>query len=68
MPPHINELENRLRGRYTENEESLKKRLAKAEHELSFAPEFDYKLINDNLDIAKKEAVQIVTGFIDSKG
>lgn len=67
MPPHIDELENRLRGRLTENEETIKKRLDKAEHELSFSVNFDYQLINDNLDIAKKEAVQIVKGFIDSK-
>ncbi len=67
MPPHVDELENRLRGRSTENEESLKKRLGKAKHELSFASAFDYKLINDNLEIAKAEAVKIVKEFLDSK-
>jgi len=67
MPPHIDELENRLRGRSTEDEESLKRRLGKAKHELSFASEFDYQLINDNLDIAKDEAVNIIKDFIDSK-
>jgi guanylate kinase len=67
VPPHIEELEKRLRGRSTENEESLKKRLEKAEHELTFAHEFDYQLINDDLDKAKKEAVRIVRKFIELK-
>lgn len=67
MPPHIDELEKRLRGRSTENEDSLKKRLEKAEHELSFASGFDYQLINDNLEVAKEEAVNIIKKFIDSQ-
>jgi len=67
LPPHIDELEKRLRGRSTEDDESLKKRLEKAEHELSFATEFDYQLINDNLEVAKEEAVNIIKEFIDSK-
>lgn len=67
LPPHIDELENRLRGRSTEDEESLKKRLGKAKHELSFASEFDYQLVNDKLEAAKNEAVKIVEEFINSK-
>jgi guanylate kinase len=65
VPPHIEELENRLRSRSTENEESLKKRLEKAEHELSFAGEFDYQLINDDLHKAKQEAIRVVQEFIN---
>jgi guanylate kinase len=67
MPPHIDELENRLRGRSTEKEESIQKRLDKAEHELSFASKFDYQLVNDDLDTAKDEAVKTVLGFIEFK-
>ncbi len=67
LPPHLDELENRLRGRSTENEESINKRLGKAKHELSFASEFDYQLVNDDLEVAKDEAVNIVKKFIDSK-
>jgi guanylate kinase len=66
VPPHIEELEKRLRGRSTENEVTLKKRLEKAEHELSFADEFDFQLINDNLERAKEQAVKLVKGFIGS--
>jgi guanylate kinase len=66
VPPHIEELEKRLRGRSTENEVTLKKRLEKAEHELSFADEFDFQLINDNLERAKEQAVQLVKEFIGS--
>jgi len=66
MPPHIDALEARLRGRSTESEESLKKRLEKAEHELSYASKFDYQLINDDLVTARAEAKQLVIDFINS--
>jgi guanylate kinase len=66
IPPNVKELEKRLRGRSTENGESLKKRLEKAEYELSFADEFDYQLINDDLVAAKKEAKQLVLDFVNS--
>lgn len=64
MPPSIEELEKRLRGRSTDSEEKIKLRIEKAEHELSFAKDFDVILINDDLDNAKIEAVEIVNGFI----
>lgn len=63
QPPSIQELEKRLRNRSTESEESLKKRVGKAEAELAFANQFDVVLINDNLNTAKKEAEQLVADF-----
>lgn len=66
MPPSIEALEERLRGRGTDDEASLRKRLKKAEYELSFAPQFDIRIINDNLDEAVKEAFQKVTEFLKS--
>lgn len=56
MPPSVEELEKRLRSRNTDTEESIQKRLQKAEYELSFAPEFDTAVVNDNLH----EAVELV--------
>jgi guanylate kinase len=45
-------LEERLRGRRTESEEAIQRRLAGARAELAFAPHYDHQVINDDLDIA----------------
>ncbi len=65
-PPSIAVLEQRLRNRQTDTEESLQKRLAKAQTELAYEPEFDCVVINDTLDIALKEAENIVKTFLES--
>jgi guanylate kinase len=65
MPPSLEELERRLLGRSTESMESLKLRIAKAGDELKFANEFDYVLINDNLETAKKLALSTVKNFLE---
>ena len=64
QPPSLQELEKRLRMRSTETEKSLKKRLGKAEKEMSYAPQFDVILVNDNLEKAVTEAGQIINEFI----
>ena len=46
------------------SEEKIKERVAKAEKELSYAKEFDQVLINDDLEIAKAEAFDLVSNFI----
>ncbi len=66
-PPTIGELENRLRKRGTETEESLRKRVEKAEYELSFAPKFDKIILNDNLDIAREEMLHTIREFLDKE-
>ena len=66
QPPSISELESRLRKRRTDNEEKIKERIAKARTELEYAPQFDYCLINEDLDQAKKEVVQVVSDFLNS--
>jgi guanylate kinase len=53
-----------LRQRKTENEESLRKRLAKAEEELTFENKFDHVLVNDVLEVALDEAQMVVRRFI----
>jgi guanylate kinase len=63
-PPTLEEMERRLRGRQTDSEEKIKERVAKAEKELSYAKEFDQVLINDDLEIAKAEAFDLVSNFI----
>ncbi|WP_291859929.1 guanylate kinase [Marinilabilia sp.] len=65
--PSLKDLENRLKNRKTDSEDIIRKRLNKAEKELGYAQFFDKIIINDNLDIALKEAKQIVRQFIDQK-
>ena len=66
-PPTVQELENRLRKRGTETEESLRKRMEKAEYELSFAPQFDKVILNDNLDDARAEMIHTIREFLDQE-
>jgi guanylate kinase len=63
-PPSKEALFERLRRRKTENEESLRKRLAKAEEELTFENKFDHVLVNDVLEDALDEAQMVVRRFI----
>lgn len=62
-PPSIEEMERRLRGRQTDTEEKIIERVGKAEKELSYAKDFDVVLVNDNLEVAKKEAFDLVANF-----
>ena len=63
-PPSIKDLETRLRGRGTEDEEKIQKRLAKAEKELEYAKWFDTIIVNENLEDAKQEALNYVKSFL----
>ena len=56
-PPSVEELERRLRGRGTENEEAVVKRLEQAKAELAFAEEgvHDYTVVNDDVERAFEE-------------
>lgn len=62
--PSVAELGQRLKNRLTDTEETIKKRIAKAEYELSFAPQFDKIIINDNLEEAVKETYETIKAFI----
>lgn len=64
MPPSVEELGRRLRGRGTDSEETIAKRLDKARYELSFAPQYDVTVVNDDLDTAVKEVTEAVSNFI----
>ena len=64
QPPSVEELRRRLVGRATDSPEKIEERLAKAEYELSFAPQFDNIVVNDNLDDAKTETLKLVTEFL----
>lgn len=64
QPPSVEELRKRLISRSTETEEKIQMRIAKAEHELSFASRFDKLVTNNDLEQACREAEEIIRGFI----
>ncbi len=60
-PPSFAELERRLRNRKTETEERIQSRLAQSRQECTHAGDYDYIIINDDLDIAAAEAAAVMT-------
>ena len=64
MPPSVDELQRRLEGRGTDSPETIARRVAKAEQELAFAPQFDRVVVNDCLATAVAEAERITEAFI----
>ena len=66
VPPSMEILEQRLRGRGTDSEEAITERLAKARWELEFASgKFDRELVNDRLDNTFALARDIVDAFLN---
>ena len=65
QPPSVDELRRRLVGRATDTAEAIEERLAKAEYEMTFASKFDHIIVNDDLETAKQETLQIVKDFLD---
>ena len=65
QPPSIEELRRRLVGRATDTPEAIEQRLAKAEYELTFAPQFDHVIVNDDLETAKQETLRLVQSFLN---
>ena len=60
-PPSVEELRRRLIGRGTETEEEVETRLARVQYELSKADEYDYVVVNDDLE----RAIEEVNALID---
>lgn len=60
LPPSKEELERRLRGRATDAEDVIQKRLDKADFELSHAPQFDVRIVNDDLDDAVEAVRKVI--------
>ena len=63
--PNLEILEQRLRKRQTETEESLQERLLKASHELTYANQFDAFVVNDDLQTACNETISIIENFLE---
>lgn len=64
QPPSVEELRKRLIGRGTDAPEIIESRVAKAEYELTFASKFDRVIVNDDLEAAKAEALEVITRFL----
>ena len=64
QPPSVEELRKRLISRSTETEEKIQMRIAKAEHELSFAKQFDKLVTNNDLEQACREAEELIREFL----
>jgi guanylate kinase len=66
-PPSREALLERLSARRTETDESLRKRLARADEELAYENKFDIVIVNDILDNALQEAEKIVQDFLSEQ-
>ncbi len=60
LPTSIDSLSRRLHRRGTEDEETINKRLAEAEREMSFKDRYKYNVVNDDLDTAVNEILEIL--------
>lgn len=67
QPPSVEVLRQRLINRGTDSMEDIKARVDKAEFEISFGPQFDYTVINDNLDDAVAQVHDLIAEFINRK-
>lgn len=65
QPPGIEVLRSRLEGRGTDSPEVIESRLAKATYEMTFAPKFDRVIINDEIETAKAETLQVIRAFLN---
>jgi guanylate kinase len=64
QPPSVDELRIRLQNRSTETEEKIQMRIAKAEHELGFAKQFDVLITNNDLQQACRKAEELIREFL----
>ncbi len=60
LPPSMDTLEKRLRDRNTEDEETILERLGQAKREISYQDRYKYVVVNDNLDDAVDEILDIL--------
>lgn len=66
QPPSIEALRQRLEGRGTDTPEVIEDRLAKASYELTFAPKFDKVIVNDDLEKAQAETLEVLKEFLNA--
>lgn len=64
QPPSVETLRQRLEARATDTPEQIEQRVAKAEYEMAFAPQFDCTVVNDDLHTAVEDVRKLVKDFI----
>jgi len=64
LPPDIDTLRQRLISRGTDAMDEIDRRVAKAEYEISHAPQCDKRIVNDNLDKAVADTAKVIAEFI----
>lgn len=64
QPPSIKELRRRLTARGTDTPDVIQTRIERAEYELSFAPRFDCRIVNDKLADAQQQVVSTIRQFL----
>lgn len=64
QPPSVEVLRQRLIGRGTDSMEDIMARVSKAEFEISIGPQFDYTVINDDLETAVAEVHRLISDFV----
>lgn len=65
QPPSVETLRQRLEARATDTPEQIEQRVAKAEYEMAFAPQFDRMVVNDDLHTAVEDVRKLVKDFIN---
>ena len=65
MPPSVEELRRRLETRNTDSQEMINERVGKAQYEIGFAPQYDCRIVNDDLEIAINQTRTTILNFIN---
>ncbi len=66
LPPSVRELGRRLRGRGTDSEETIERRLGEAVDDMAHWDEFDHVVINDDIDVAAEQLLAAMAGHSDA--
>lgn len=67
LPPSLEALEARIRGRRSEPEDVIQERLSKAKREMSESVHYTHSVVNDNLDVAAEEIISFIKKEIDKE-
>ena len=60
LPPNMKELERRIRGRATDSESSIIKRLKRSEYEINNSKDFDFHVVNKDLNKTIRDVLDII--------
>lgn len=66
LPPSMDTLEERIRNRGTDSEETIRKRMKMSAEDMLHADDFDYKVVNNHLEDAVNDVIKIIDGIRDN--